>query len=62
MEHKQEIEEAPKDYHVTKIGGQLTAKDVTKPESKLSAIASKVPTTNGGRLHVHIGMIFKEAE
>ena len=62
MGRKQEIEEAPKDRHLTKIGGQPTDEDPTKLESELLAMAASILATNRGSLHGHVGMIYNKTE
>jgi hypothetical protein len=43
MGHKQEIQDALKDYHVTKIDGQPTDEDLTKLNCELLEMAASIP-------------------
>ena len=54
---KQDVKESLKDFPITKIDGQPTDKDLNRLASKLSEMAATIPTTNGRRLHGHVGMI-----
>ena len=61
MGHKQDIEEALKDYHVTCIDGQPTDQDLTRLKSELSTMVASIPATNGGGLNGHVGMLCEDS-
>ena len=59
---KQDAEEAIKSFHVTRIDGQPTNKDLNQLTAELSEMAATVSKMNGGRSHGHLGMLVKEME
>ena len=59
---KQDIEDNPKGFEVTKIDGQPTDEDLHQLECKLSEMAASIPTTNGGAMHGQLKMIIPNTE
>lgn len=59
---KQDVEDALKNISVTKIDGQPTDEDLTQLRQELAAMAATIPTSNGGGLHGHVGMLIDEIE
>ena len=59
---KQDIKNNLKDFEVMKIDGQPMDKDLNQLKQKLSKMAASIPTTNGGRMHGRLGIIFSNAK
>ena len=59
---QQDIEESLKDFHITKIDEQPTEEDLLKLRQELCKAMACIPTTNGGGLHGHVGMLLDDAE
>jgi hypothetical protein len=59
---RQDIEESLKDFHITKIDGQPTKEDLLKLRQELCEAVASIPTTNGGGMHGHVGMLLEDAE
>ena len=54
---EQETRAAIAEFTVTKILGQPTTQDIDLLEDELTAIASSFPTSLGGGLHGHAGLL-----
>ena len=59
---RQDIKESLKDFHITKIDGQPTKEDLLKLRQELCEATASIPTTNGGGMHVYVGMLLEDAE
>ena len=58
----EDIEESLKDFHITKIDGQLTKEELLNLHQELCKAMASIPTTNGGGMHGHVGMLLNDAE